>query len=331
MSQGALPTTTPEELLVISIFAIICGIMFFIIDFYSENKLKEINSSLIAGITVAYFFVLVMPEIANNIPEYPLHLQSFEFLYILVGFTFIHVSEKYILQRVDNKAQDKIRQLLKMEKHLDKVEVQVGQLISDELSHEEIDALALKDMARIISELLEQDQMYKEQEYDLKRRIQNHINEDLDEIHHFTNFVYHFLVGLILLNLLILDWLTGVFFFCFAFFRALIVKSSNNIVLFEGIPIKEHRAESKYFKISFASATLLGVVVAIIFELTFPLSLEIIIIFFSFISGIILYFVVREVIPEKEKGKPLYFLIGVIAFSIVVIVIKGLGYSLLTG
>jgi len=330
MTQDVIITTTPEELVVISIFAIICGIMFFIIDIYSENKLKEIDSSLIAGITVAYFFVLVMPEIANNIPEYPLHLQSFEFLYILVGFTFIHVSEKLILQRVDNKAQVKIRQLLKMEKSLSKVEVQLGHLIKNELSHEEIDALALKDMARIVAELLEQEESFKEQEHDLKRRIQNHINEDLDEIHHFTNFVYHFLAGLILLNLLILDILTGVFFFVFAFFRALVVKSSNDIVLFEDIPIKEHRHESNFLKIFLASATLIGVFVAIIFELTFPLSLEIIIIFFSFISGVILYFVVREVIPEKEKGNPLYFLIGVIAFSIVVIVIKGLGYSLLT-
>ena len=51
---------------------------------------------------------------------------------------------------------------------------------------------------------------------------------------------------------------------------------------------------------------------------------------FSFISGVILYFIVREVIPEKEKGKPFYFLIGVISFSLIVIIIKALGYSLLT-
>lgn len=322
---------TPELLLLVFIISIICAILFFIIDINGENKLKQINNSLIAGITVSYFFILVLPEISAYMPEYPLHLQMLEFFYILVGFTFIHVSEKYILQKVDHNAQVKIRQLLKMEKSLDKVEVQLGHLIKNELSHDEIDALALKDMARIVAELIEQEESYKEQEHDLKRRIQGHINEDLDEIHQFTNFAYHFLTGLILFNILIIDIISAIFFFFFAFFRALITKTSNDIVLFEGIPIQKHREKPKLFKFLLPSATLIGVIVALILELTIPLSIEIIFILFSFISGVILYFIVREVIPEKEKGNPLYFLIGVITFSVLVILIKGLGYTLLTG
>jgi zinc transporter ZupT len=45
-------------------------------------------------------------------------------------------------------------------------------------------------------------------------------------------------------------------------------------------------------------------------------------ILFSFTSGVILYTVVREVIPEKEKGKPSYFLIGFVGFTLVIFVIN---------
>ena len=45
-------------------------------------------------------------------------------------------------------------------------------------------------------------------------------------------------------------------------------------------------------------------------------------ILFSFTSGVILYTVVREVIPEKEKGRPIYFLIGFVGFTFVIFVIN---------
>ena len=38
-------------------------------------------------------------------------------------------------------------------------------------------------------------------------------------------------------------------------------------------------------------------------------------------SGVILYTIVREVIPEKEKGKPLYFIIGAVSFTLLVILL----------
>ncbi|GAG66606.1 unnamed protein product, partial [marine sediment metagenome] len=71
-------------------------------------------------------------------------------------------------------------------------------------------------------------------------------------------------------------------------------------------------------------ATLTGVCIGLLFELFLPvkLGLELIYILFSFISGVILYTIVREVIPEKEKGNPLYFLIGVVGFTIIIFIIN---------
>ncbi|MHA1292274.1 MAG: hypothetical protein ACTSQJ_06350, partial [Promethearchaeota archaeon] len=79
-----------------------------------------------------------------------------------------------------------------------------------------------------------------------------------------------------------------------------------------------------------SSATLFGVVAGIIINLTIGVSLEILYILFSFISGVILYIIVREVIPEREKGKPSYFLLGVLGFFFLVLLIRLLGYTLLT-
>ena len=60
----------------------------------------------------------------------------------------------------------------------------------------------------------------------------------------------------------------------------------------------------------------------LILKTIFPVNLELLFIFYSFISGVILYVIVREVIPEKEKGNPIKFLIGLIGFAVVIIVIK---------
>lgn len=311
------------------IVALICAILFFIVDLYNESKTKEIHSSVIAGISVAYFFLIVLPEISENIPEYPLQLRMLEYLFVLIGFTFIHVSEKYILQHVDRKAQEKIKTLFQMEKNLDLVETEVSHIIKKQLSAEELDSYAIQDLARIMSDLIEQEEVIKEQDFDLKHRIQSHINEDLDNIHQFTNYVYQFLEGLILVYLLFIDFLTALLFFLFAFFEAITTKTSNDVILFPGVPAGNENKKPQTLTYFLATAVLMGILFGLISAFYFPITLEVLYVLFSFISGVILYIIVREVIPEKEQGKPLYFLIGVISFFFFVLIAQYLGYSLL--
>ena len=84
--------------------------------------------------------------------------------------------------------------------------------------------------------------------------------------------------------------------------------------------------ESNLKQLIIAVSALIGVVFSIIFDLIIPvhnvLYLEITYVLYSFISGVILYVIVREVIPKNEKGKPLYFMFGVIAFTILILIIK---------
>ncbi|TFG06124.1 MAG: hypothetical protein EU539_08495 [Promethearchaeota archaeon] len=304
------------------ILAIIFGALFFIEDYSTTAKFR-LNKSFIAGISLAYFFLVLLPEIALNLPEFPLGLELFEFLFVLIGFIFIHVSEKLILQKVESKSQKRVRKLIKMEKDLDLVENNIEDIVNMELNQEELDEFALKDLGSTLLELKEKSKEIESEIEQKKLKIQAHIEKDLKELRYLTDFFYHVIVGILIVALLIIELLSGILFFIFALFRLIITSSTElSLEVYSDLGIEVKYDESKKTRIVLASAILIGVFTGIIFELFFPVDLEIIYILFSFISGIILYTIFREVIPEKEKGKPLYFLIGAVGFTIIIIIIK---------
>jgi len=65
-------------------------------------------------------------------------------------------------------------------------------------------------------------------------------------------------------------------------------------------------------KFALSLFTLLGVIFAILIPV--PAVLNNILI--SFIAGILLYIIVKEFLPEKKKGQPLFFVIGLVLFFI---------------
>ncbi len=304
------------------IIAFLLGFTFFIIDYYGQ-KLPRIPVSIIAGISVTYFFLIVLPEISVRLPEYPLHLTLFEYFFVLVGFVFIHVSEKLILQRVESKAQQKVRKLMEMEMNLEEVEDHMEDIFSDELSHEQMDEEALRDISRVVKELHTQGKTIREEITNSKKRIHDHLNEEFKDLRFFTDFFYHFLIGIILYNLILIDLIPAILFYVFAFFRLIISKRLlNRYKIFTDIDIEVDYEETKSKKLILALAVLIGMGFDLFLDFFYQINLEILYILFSFISGVILYTIVREVLPEKEKGKPLYFLLSVIAFTIIIIIVN---------
>jgi len=303
--------------------SIIFGVLFFIVAFY-ERKHPKLDISLIAGISIAYFFLVLLPEIAENIPQFPLGLKLFEYLFVVIGFVFVHVSEKVILQKVESKSQRRMRKLIVKEKTLEEVERNIEKILTRELEHEDLDTLALKDIAQTISALNEQEQEFKTKINRYKSKIQKHINEELAKLRFFTNFTYHFLVGIIVVGLLAMDLITGILFFLFAWFRAIITNRSESHLIFTDLEIYEtfNIEENITKKYILAFANLIGILIGIGLDLILFEYTEMFYVLYSFISGVILYTVVREVIPEKEKGKPLYFLIGFVGFTVVIFFIN---------
>ncbi len=309
--------------LITLILSLVFGGLFFIADFYEQKHLK-LHVSLIAGISVAYFFIIVLPEIAEKLPEYPLHLKFLEYLFVLLGFCFIHISEKLILQKVETRSQKRMRKLLKKEKILEAVEKNMEKILTNELKKSDLDEYTLREIAQTLSTLNQQEEDMINEIEKYKIKIQNRINEDLSKFRYLTDYIYHFLVGIILVGLLLINIIDGILFFIFAWFRTIITNRSEAHIIFTDLDIYEKpeidRKSIKKYLLSISALS--GIIIGLIIKIFIDLNTELLFIAFSFISGIILYIIVREVIPEKEKGEPLKFLIGMIGFIIVIVLIN---------
>ena len=126
------------------------------------------------------------------------------------------------------------------------------------------------------------------------------------------------------MGLLLIEFAGGILFFIFAFFRTIITKRSEAHLIFTDLEIYEDPKYDESLKIKWILATsaLTGILVGILINVFLPENLEMLFIFYSIISGVILYVIVREVIPEKEKGDPIKFIIGMIGFTIIIVVIN---------
>ncbi len=67
-----------------------------------------------------------------------------------------------------------------------------------------------------------------------------------------------------------------------------------------------------WIKIALFLSTTLGVIFAILIRV--PAILNNILI--SFIAGILLYIMIKEFLPEKKKGQPIFFIIGLAPFFV---------------
>ncbi|MEE9379610.1 MAG: hypothetical protein V3V33_16415 [Candidatus Lokiarchaeia archaeon] len=192
------------------------------------------------------------------------------------------------------------------------------------ISRDESERLSLQELALELDTFCQREEELEIQDYDLKVKIQNRINEHLDNLHGYVNLVYHLIVGIILFELLTYDLAAAILFFVFALFKALTSKTSNDIQLFPGIEVNEEINIPLYQKIIASSAGLLGVFIGLLLNVIFHLPMEIIFFLFSCISGVILYTIIREVLPENESGRPLYFLLGIIIFLIITITLQSI-------
>jgi len=197
------------------------------------------------------------------------------------------------------------------------------------MSRDENEKFSLQELARELNTFCQREEELEIQDYNLKVKIQNRINEHLDDLHNYTNFGYHLLIGIILFELLTYDFITAILFFVFSLFKVLTSKTSNDIQLFPGIEINEEYDHPLYQKIIVASAGLIGIFFGLILNVVFNLPMEIIFLLFSVISGVILYTIIREVLPENESGRPLYFLLGIVLFLIIIITFQSV-FSLFT-
>lgn len=316
------------DFLITVVISLILAVLFFITEFF-EKKHPRLYVSFIGGISVAYFFLVVLPEISENFPENPFNLVIFEYLFVVFGFVFVHVSEKLILQKVEIKSQKRMRKLMEKEKILEQVEKNMEHVLTYQINNEELDEFALKDIAQTLSTLNEKEIEYQNEINRYKLKIQVRVSEDLRKLRFFTNFTYYLLIGIIIVgllndNLIPNPIIPGILFFFFAWFRTVIYQRSEAPIIFSDLDICEIKEMSPNTikRILISCAVPLGVLIGLTLEVIYPINLEALYVLYSFISGVIMYTIFRELLPEKEKGNPLYFLFGFVGYTIFIIILN---------
>ena len=319
------------------VLGLVIGVLFLLTEFYHEKycfeckgpKSKEKQVSIIAGFSIAYFFLKLLPEIFQELSQY--NQEIFTYSAIFVGFCFIHLSEKMILKRVGNQCRTIIKDLVIKKKQLEIEGKITERKLNVELEREKWDKLTVRKLAETISGLNQQDKELKEHEKEIKMELESHLNKDLEKVHVAINYFYHLIVGLIIFNLLKEDLFSGILFSFFAILKATISNTSNRHIKIFDINIHTKIEEHNFIKILSITSVLTGVAIGLILELIYPLSSFVIFQCFAFISGIILYIIVREVIPQEEKGRPYYFISGATIFIIILIFIEILSTYILIG
>lgn len=141
--------------------------------------------------------------------------------------------------------------------------------------------------------------------YQIHRKSQELIKSLSFEENTFS-FIYHIIIGILLVSFLRENVIQGVLFFI----------PVISFVFVSTLPTDPHPSKAKSFLLS--SSTLIGVLFATFFLTYLPLWLETTLI--GFVLGVMLFTVIRHHIPFGKKGKIGYFTLGFVLYSVLIII-----------
>ncbi len=305
--------------------SLIFGILFILQEVYHDKI--QIHYSFVAGVSITYFFLVMLPEVIRGLPQFPSHLEDFKYFFPLFGFVVILILDKIILQRVEKANQQKISQYSSQTNKLEIVEDRISGFMDDEIQSPHFDRDALREISKAHQSLMKQKEELKKECKELERKIIYHVRKDIDELRDFVDFSYHVLVGIILILFMDHNIVSGILFFSVSFLMAIITGSPVNYQhqLFSDLEINpdayreiEYKHKSLKHRILLGSSVLIGVFIGLIVQYVGGIDFDTVYMIFAFIAGVLLYIIVHETIPEKEKGRPLYFGIGFFGFMLFV-------------
>ena len=311
---------------------LILGLAFLAIDYINEIKPiqdwekrnKEKYISIIGGISVSFIFLDVIPGLNRDFPD-PF-LELFLYLFIFLGFVIIHLSEKLIMQSVEKKSQKKISELDHVVEVLEQQEKSLEQYIDEMIEKGDMDAESLNLLIKSDKQIHKKELEVMSEENKLKLQIFGHMYKDLSSLHSSLDYATHVLAGILIINFLTIHYFNAFLFFIFAVLKSIISNPLNrNLKVMLGkeqFEIHIFRGESKWKKILFTSSVPSGVIIGFLLVTFIPINQFVYDAVFAFIVGVFFYVTIREVLPEREKGKPSYFLLGAVLFTLVIILIN---------
>jgi hypothetical protein len=118
------------------------------------------------------------------------------------------------------------------------------------------------------------------------------------------SFVYHFMAGIVLFEFVKIDLNFGILFFI-----PILIHTSVST-----LPVDTPK--NNLVAIILASSTFFGVLFASYAQSI--LSASIIFILMGFVAGTLLFTLTRHTLPAKEQGSPLFFLVGIFVYVVII-------------
>jgi len=129
-------------------------------------------------------------------------------------------------------------------------------------------------------------------------------------IHSTTSFIYFFVVGFILVKVTEINAVNGFLLF---------IPISLHIII-DSLP--RRATKNHYLRALHASSAFLGAVTATFIDIGEAGKIALL----GLIGGALLYTVIRESLPREMEGKPLYFITGVLLFTVLIMVLWNIGF-----
>ncbi|NQV09199.1 hypothetical protein HQ529_05085 [Candidatus Woesearchaeota archaeon] len=135
------------------------------------------------------------------------------------------------------------------------------------------------------------------------------VKDDLKVSHSIAFFIYHLFIGIVLVDFAS----KGAFSLTLFFIPVLLVTITTGVSFNElHYDVKENR----YAKLFLSLSTLIGMFFAVTFNIPQILNLMLI----GVVGGVMLFLVVREFIPHEKRADPLYFIYGLLLYTIFIII-----------
>jgi zinc transporter ZupT len=128
-------------------------------------------------------------------------------------------------------------------------------------------------------------------------------------IHSASSFVYFFVVGFVLVKITGSSNISGILLFIPILFHVVIDSLPRRVT-------KKH-----HYRAMFASSAFLGAIAATFVELGSAFNL----ILLGIVGGALLYTVIRESLPKEREGKPVYFAVGLLLFTVLIMILWNIG------
>ncbi|MDP7180567.1 MAG: hypothetical protein QF824_04830 [Candidatus Woesearchaeota archaeon] len=143
------------------------------------------------------------------------------------------------------------------------------------------------------------------------------ISDDLIRIHSIGLTIYYLVLGIVLVKFINKSTTDGILFFAPVFLHTIVASLSTHGI--HGVYGHHHKSE-KWSTFIQSIAALVGVIIALTVTVTEKVSFALT----GLVAGLLLYIVIRDLLPKGKKGAPLFFLLGAVIYSAIIIALWGI-------